>query len=264
LNSYQHIPEEDLALYALQALTPEERQQAQAHLDTCAQCRAGLAEAFSDISLIGISVEQQPLPEGARSRFLNSISKDKKNTQPEIRSIADARAPMRQKSYGWVGWLAAAACLAIAAYFGNRSFELQQHLNIVAGQTAELEAKAEHAQQLMDVLTAQHATQVTLTETKQTPQPTGHATYLPQKGALIFVGNNLRALPATKTYELWLIPANGKAPIPAGLFRPDSTGTATVVLPPLPQGVPAKAFGVTIEQLEGSATPTLPIILSGQ
>jgi hypothetical protein len=36
-----------------------------------------------------------------------------------------------------------------------------------------------------------------------------------------------------------------------------------LVLPPLPTGVPAKAFGVTIERAEGSETPTTPIILSG-
>ena len=60
-----------------------------------------------------------------------------------------------------------------------------------------------------------------------------------------------------------MIPADGKAPIPAGLFRPDAAGNASVVLPPLPRGVPAKAFGVTIEKAEGSATPTAPIILVG-
>jgi anti-sigma-K factor RskA len=88
-------------------------------------------------------------------------------------------------------------------------------------------------------------------------------TYLPSKGALIFVVSNLRAVKPNKTYELWLIPANGKAPIPAGLFRPDATGSASVVLPQLPVGVEAKAFGVTIEDAQGSSTPTLPIVLSG-
>jgi anti-sigma-K factor RskA len=63
---------------------------------------------------------------------------------------------------------------------------------------------------------------------------------------------------------LWLIPANGQAPIPAGLFRPDASGSASLVLPPLPKDVDAKAFGVTIEDARGATTPTLPIVLSGQ
>jgi anti-sigma-K factor RskA len=52
--------------------------------------------------------------------------------------------------------------------------------------------------------------------------------------------------------------------MPAGLFRPDASGSASVVLPTLPQGVEAKAFGVTIEDAQGSATPTLPIVMAGQ
>jgi len=36
-----------------------------------------------------------------------------------------------------------------------------------------------------------------------------------------------------------------------------------VVMPELPKGVPAKAFGVTIEKASGSDTPTAPILLAG-
>jgi anti-sigma-K factor RskA len=72
----------------------------------------------------------------------------------------------------------------------------------------------------------------------------------------------MQPLPENKTYELWVIPTSG-APVPAGLFRPDASGSASVLLPPIPQGLQAKAFGITIENAEGSNTPTAPIILSG-
>ena len=93
-------------------------------------------------------------------------------------------------------------------------------------------------------------------------QPAGRAVYLADRGSLIFQANNLARLPENKTYELWLIPANGSAPMPAGLFRPDAAGNASVVLPPLPKGVQAKTFAVTIEKLSGSDTPTAPLVLS--
>ncbi len=70
-------------------------------------------------------------------------------------------------------------------------------------------------------------------------------------------------MPASKTYELWVIPANGSAPIPAGLFRPDAAGNGSVVLPQIPLGVSAKAFGVTLEDAAGSKVPTAPILLVG-
>ena len=119
------------------------------------------------------------------------------------------------------------------------------------------------AQQVLDLLTAPAASRVLLTAAKSKPEPAGRAVYLSDTGGLIFQANNLALLAENKTYELWVIPANGQAPIPAGLFRPDASGSASVVLPPLPKGVPLKAFGVTIEKAEGSATPTVPIILAG-
>jgi anti-sigma-K factor RskA len=68
-------------------------------------------------------------------------------------------------------------------------------------------------------------------------------------------------LPASKIYELWLIPKTG-APIPAGLFRPEADGSATVIKPPLPTGVEAKTFAITVEPLVGSSAPTSQPIMA--
>ena len=73
---------------------------------------------------------------------------------------------------------------------------------------------------------------------------------------------NLAALPAGKTYQLWLIPTEGK-PISAGVFNPDAQGAGTILLPPLPEGVVAKAFAVTVEPSGGVPQPTGPIVLVG-
>ena len=70
-------------------------------------------------------------------------------------------------------------------------------------------------------------------------------------------------LPIAKVYELWIIPADGTAPVPAGTFRPDARGYASVVMPQIPKGVAAKAFGVTMEAEGGATTPTMPILLVG-
>jgi hypothetical protein len=162
-----------------------------------------------------------------------------------------------------IPWAAAFALLALAGYLGNQNQRLNELLNNDKGEIGKLSASAARADEVLETLTSPEAKQVTLTEGKGAPPPTGRTSYLAEKGALVFVGNNLRPIPAGKTYELWIIPADGKAPIPAGLFRPDDHGSASVVLPRLPEGVPAKAFGVTIENAEGSATPTMPIVLSG-
>jgi hypothetical protein len=184
-------------------------------------------------------------------------------TPRELRPVPVAEERKTGFGFAWLGWATAVAAVAFAAYFGNQAVQLRQQLNSDRADIAQLSAQAARAQELTEALTSPGAKQVTLTETKQPEQPVGHATYLPSKGALIFVASHLHPLKGDKTYELWLIPANGKAPIPAGLFRPDATGSASVVLPQLPEGVAAKAFGVTIEDAQGSATPTLPIVMSG-
>jgi len=61
---------------------------------------------------------------------------------------------------------------------------------------------------------------------------------------------------------LWLIPTSG-APVPAGIFKPDAHGNASVVNPPLPAGAEAKAFAITVENEAGSAAPTMPIVMMG-
>ena len=140
---------------------------------------------------------------------------------------------------------------------------LSETVNAESGLLTTLSAKAAHAQQIVDVLNSPSAQRVTLTLTKHPAEPSGHAVYLPDRGSLLFEANNLKPLDPGKTYELWVIPADGKAPLPAGTFKPDGAGYASVVLPTLPPGVGAKAFGVTIEKDGGATTPTMPIILAG-
>ena len=94
------------------------------------------------------------------------------------------------------------------------------------------------------------------------PQPQGKAIYMRDRSSLIFLASNMPVLPPQKAYELWLIPTSG-APIPAGVFKPDARGSATVIEPPLPAGIEAKTFAITVEPEQGSSTPTMPIVMAG-
>jgi hypothetical protein len=261
----EHIPQEDLVLYAMQAMPSHELAAVRLHLDSCAQCRRALADVNGDLALVAMSVDPKPVPEGARARFVQRIAADaSQRTTAAVAPVVSiqSKRPARTAAM-WIGWLAAAASLLFA-------LSLQQRVHVLDDQLAQQKHAAEaqatanaRAQQVLDVLTAPSAKRVLLTAAKAKPEPTGRAVYLADSGGLVFQANDLEKLAENKTYELWVIPADGKAPIPAGLFRPDAAGSASVVLPPLPKGVPAKAFGVTIEKAEGSATPTAPIILVG-
>jgi anti-sigma factor RsiW len=260
-----HNTQEELASYAMQNLPVEESASIRAHLQTCAECRTELAQICGDLALLGIAVEQQPLPEGARDRFLQRLASApvvKPLERPAEVTPIDGNTRRRGAGF-WVPWMTAAAMAIAAVSLGVQNKALNDELNGESMLVKNLARQASKAQQVLEVLTAPAAQRVTLTEGKAAPAPSARATYLPDRGALILLATNLKPLPEGKAYELWVIPANGKAPVPAGIFRPDSVGTATLVLPPLPAGIAAKAFGVTIEKASGADSPTLPIILSG-
>jgi anti-sigma-K factor RskA len=256
-----HISEEDLALYAMRSLTFEETGTAQRHLDTCGECRRKLADILGELSLVSLTVPQEPVPADARERFMKRLQTEAKPVEPTRKNVEPARA---SNWFGSLGWIAAAAALLFAAYMGNNAHNLHQQLDAQRYQNVQITNQLSRTQQIVDLLNSKTARRVRLTEVKTAAQPSAHVIYAKDKGALIFVASDLRPVKANKTYELWLIPANGQAPIPAGLFRPDVNGSASIVLPSLPQGIEAKAFGVTVEDAQGATTPTLPIVMSGQ
>jgi hypothetical protein len=263
-----HISQEDLALYAMQALPAGDCAPVRAHLAECAACRADLAEINGDLALIAMSAEQHPVPAGARQRFLDRVAADTSPAQPASETIVPAVVPIdaprpARRVAAWIPWAAIAAMILVCVALEWRVSSLNKELLLQSEQIAKQTAASARAREVLDVLTAPAAQRVVLTAPMPPPpSPSARAVYLPSRGALILQASNLASIPEGKTYELWVIPASG-APIPAGLFRPDAWGSASVILPELPKGVPAKAFGITIENAAGSATPTAPIVLSG-
>lgn len=258
-----HIPREELALYAAGALTEDESAEIKVHLQRCGLCREELAHATEDVALLMMSVEEQPLPSGAKQRLMSRVA-----------AAADRQAlggteliemPKRRKMAAsfWTAWGAAAALLVVSIGLEVKIRDLSAR---VAQERQAAEAQDElnaRARKVLSLLSSENAQRVELTAAKVHPVPSARATYLASQGALVLMANNLPQLSKDKTYELWIIPADGKGPIPAGLLRPDAGGQASVVLPEIPIGVGAKAFGITIEKAGGSDTPTLPILLSG-
>jgi Anti-sigma-K factor rskA, C-terminal/Putative zinc-finger len=262
----KHIPQEDLALYAMQSLPAEERARVHEHLGACAECRDEFARVSGDLALIALSAEQKPLPEGARGRFMARIAADARDVAGAALGPGTAapsgRARIVLRWLMGIGWAAAAVSIVVATALHTRIRSLNGRLQQKTAMVEQMEGANARAQAILNLLTAPAAKHVVLTAAKSRPAPTARAVYLAAEGALLMQASNLNSVPAGKTYELWVIPTKG-APIPAGLFRPDAAGNASVVLPSIPKGVEAKAFGVTVEKSGGSSTPTAPIVLEG-
>lgn len=286
MNGTSHIPEDDLALFALALLPPDDAAAAAAHVQDCDACREELARLQGDLVSYAMTAEMHEPPLTARTRLLAAVANEKKTVTPEPapapepvfsprRSHAlDSRVeePVRTRTgwFGWAGWAVAAGLAAGTFWQFHQAQDLRGQ---VAQEAAALdqahgqEADVARAQQVLDTLTDPEAMHVALhlpATPGTVPNPEGHAAYIASKGQLVFVASHLRPIDPNKTYELWVLPSKaGEAPIPAGTFRPDLKGNASVVLPDVPKDVAAKGFGVTIENAGGSPVPTPPIVLVG-
>jgi anti-sigma-K factor RskA len=164
----------------------------------------------------------------------------------------------------YLGW-ALAAGLAFTLFVQyNMRIGAENNMRIAQNEMVRDAADSAQARAVMETLTDPTAQRITLMKQDSPPSgPCGKAIYMPDKGMLTFIATGLDPLQPYKTYELWLIPADGRDPIPAGTFKPDDRGNASVLMPELPKGVPARSFGVTIEDDGGAQTPSMPIVLAG-
>ncbi|MCI0355513.1 MAG: anti-sigma factor [Acidobacteria bacterium] len=256
---------ENLAPYALRALEGEEQAAMERHLEECAACRAELEELQGDMALLALTAAGPAPPQRAKKRLMEAMAREPR-VQAGLESREDSRGTTSAARRPWWTFVPAFAAILVAVFafvIWQENVELQSQVAFLHHEAQRQREFAAEARKVAEVLTAPEAAHFTLVAAPAKPVPQGRAIYLEKRGALVFVAGNLNPVPAGKTYELWLLPSSGAAPIPAGVFKPDARGSATVLTPPLPAGVEAKGFAVTIENEGGSQTPTMPIVMAG-
>ncbi len=256
---------DDLALYALDALTGEERVQLEKHLATCPSCRLELEQLRGDGALLALSAMGPKPPVRSKQRLMDAVAKEAGSrtlAQTTRRDVSRDESRGRRSWWPWLGWAAAAAVLVFAASLWKENVALRSGLTAANSEAVRNARELDDLRKIAAPIIAPDAQRVTLVAVKTPAQPQGKAFYLRNRNSLVFVANNMPPAPPQKAYELWLIPVQG-APIAAGVFKPDARGSATVVNPPLPQGVEAKAFAITVENESGSPVPTSPVIMVG-
>jgi anti-sigma-K factor RskA len=313
------VTAEDLYLYAMDLLDPEEQNRIQDFLPKSPEARAELANVRGDLALFALGTEPQEVPASSRQRLLQQVAREAKQASvmdlaqaplPRIDGVIDASAsspameaavlgadtytssatssdpgfPVRlgvqdtEPRRGffsllmpWAGWAVAAGLAFTTFTYYQRTKLASDRVSVAYADAAGANARAERetaisarAQEVLETLRSTSAQRFVLTAATVKPVPSARVTYLASTGSLVFQGSNIDQVAADKTYELWLIPkGEGAKPIPAGTFKPDARGFASVILPELPKGTVAAAFGVTLESDGGSKTPTLPILLVG-
>jgi anti-sigma-K factor RskA len=247
----EHV-DELIELYALGALEPAEQTAVDEHLDTCARCRARAEEAKRIVMLLAWTPDQHDPPPDLQRRVRRRIGQlQRMEREPELRwwqrLIPDPRRP------------ALAFMIGLTLLLTITAGVLAGRANRLAREVAHLRAQLAEQHQLVEVLRDPNAQLITF----EGERSRGVMRLLldPDDRRAYVIGASLPALPADRTYQLWLIDDAG--PVSAGLFRPDARGTAIV---PLTTDRPLSRYqlvGVTIEPTGGSPQPTMqPILLA--
>jgi len=281
---------------ALGALDAIERRELEAHLASCAECRAE-ADVWREVAAtLAYAAPSVAPPAALRERLFEQIK-----TQPPIsraeavtKTEADSENSAlpkptnvvaldaeREKRRGGVlvgkplllvGSLAASiaiAALAITlAMAWAQNKELQAQLARATGNTRQTEQDLRQTEQELaalraerDLLAAPASRTVTLAGTEVAAAAQARLIYDQQTGRAVLVAANLPPVPAGKAYQLWFI-ADDK-PLPGGLFTTDASGHAELRETIPPAGRRAQLFAITLEPQSGSPAPTSSIYLKG-
>jgi anti-sigma-K factor RskA len=245
--------------YAMDAVPPPERAAFERHLASCEPCRQevrGLREATAALA----SATAVRPPDGFREAVLRAAGQTRQLPPAPAAPPAPWRT-LRRQGLGVAGWrprlavvlAGAVACvLAVVAVVAGVS---------VYGMHSRLAQDQGHDHAVAMVLGAPDATMMSAPVTTG-----GTATVVMshRERALVFTAADLRILPSSESYELWLMgPAGSK---PAGMIS--MSGGGKMAGPMVVSGLSAgESVGVTVEPAGGSPRPTTPpvvvIALSG-
>ncbi len=258
---------EALALYAMGALdNPQDLAALESHLGTCGDCRRELEALRADTALLALSATGPQPPARSRERILKAIAAEPRMERRTSKPYAVGRLRPRWFTFAPVMVMLMLAVFSILLWrdLRNTRRELrhkQAQLEQLQSDLARTNSELAEAKMVHDLLHASDAWPLTLVSKKTPPQPQMKMIYSQQKGSLFLLASNTPALPENKIYELWLLPADGSAPMAAGWFKPDGKGNGMIFHKLKSNGIEAKGFAVTIEPPGGSQTPTMPIVM---
>lgn len=254
--------EEISGAYALDAVTPAEREAAEAHLAGCVKCMHLLQELRGVVSLLPLSAPQIKPPESLKERIMSSVRQESQGEIAEparpqpipapqpIRSGRSAQPARRSQGGVWnPRILVAAAVLMFTLLGGLSAWNISLH-----GQIAWL-------QQQLSQATVNHSTtqftSYTVNGTTQTQGATGQLIYFEQQNITVLVMHGLPQLQGTHVYQGWLLRLDGKkitGVTSIGLLNPQN-GSETLSFEGNVTGYDAAAISL---EPGPSATPKAP------
>ena len=230
-------PLDDLAVYAVDALEPNERAAVEAHLAGCASCRAELAEHLDTLARL---TEAFAPPAGGLEQLLVGLDAPRHMARPTAITAAPSARERRRRWMRVAGVAAAAA--AVAAVVGVALSSLGDE---------DTDTLSDLADEALDQPDADVATLAT-------PEGANVArVVVTDEGTGYLFADDLPTLAEGQTYQLWQL--DGPAPVSLGLV---GDGTRPVSAVAVPAGTTTMA--ISAEVAGGVVSPTADqIVASG-
>ncbi len=265
--------EEDFDLYALGVLEGDDKLAIESHLTSCADCARKLANAHGRVALLALAAPPNEPSAAVKQRLIQQVRGDAERSTAVAGSVGppartSGRAPRDTERSGeffgrwWAAVLVpAGAVLALATILlWTENRQLDRQLAVLRAAAEQQGQQLQEAREAADMIESHDTVTIALAQQPGMPTGAAHVMYNAKTGMLMYDGE-IAPAPAAKSYQLWLVPENGK-PISAGVFNPVSGRTDHWMMK-LPQGIAAREFAVSLEPAGGMPQPTGPMVLIG-
>jgi anti-sigma-K factor RskA len=250
--------EEQAALHVLGALTDAEAREFKQKLHADPELQAYVSSlSVATGALAGAAPMVEPPPQ-LRAKILAQVGPPQKVlTLPERKT----------GPWSWLGWALAGGVAVLCLVFFTQNGQLR---TTVSQQAKQIDDLNQLALSLQSATNSLNQTVLALQETNRlanlriamlnslvpdAPKAIAVSLWDNQKQNGVFVAQNLKALPADRDYELWVI--DGDKPVASGVFHVDESGTIRVEFKPSQMVKAANVFAVTEEVKGGVASPTV-------
>jgi hypothetical protein len=227
-----------VAPYVLGALEPDEIEQVELHLATCAYCRELVEAERRVVRYLPYLAEPQPVPARARRMLLNRV-------QEESAPLRESEAAPRRIPVltGRLGWIAAASAAVLALVFAVNSFQMQ-------GEVQKKDQEMSQQQQtIANFVSSPRGWMTNLESTGVAPGAGGGIIVDPTTNAAILVVDGLSQPEEGRAYVVWMVDGNEHINVGVLVVDEEGRGQLYITMP----GSLASYDGIVIT--EEPATP---------